>query len=429
MHFKLKKADIPYYGFLLLFLLLFFHRFLVEIGAQDYLRYTLDIVNIALFLFATIRGIRIGTIEKRLTLAFFIVIASGTIAAIINIGRWQSNILYFAFDCRNLLRFVLFFLSCKTLLRESDVIRLLKLILGFHVINCVYIVYQYFTLEVPNYWMRGDNLNGFFGTSTGGNLYVNALLVFTTIIVLYQRSMKICSKHKMYFFIALYLIIAVLIELKAFFIEIVIIAVAFAWPYIKKMTEKQLIRGIIIVIVGTISFVILVRVLYRVYPSMANTLSISRMIELSRTTTGSEIGRLTFFSDVASIIYKGDILSTMIGVGLGTANTNGEMTQFANVYYSTHYSWYSMPYMLIETGAIGLIAYIYSFIALLLHSKNRNQYKRILLCSVMISVFILFYDEAFKIEAGYLLYFLLALPFLKFRATEIFKHMSLGENK
>ena len=146
---------------------------------------------------------------------------------------------------------------------------------------------------------------------------------------------------------------------------------------------------------------------------MANTLSIGRMLELSRTKTANEIGRFTFFEDVISVIYNGDIFSALLGVGLGTANTSGDMTQFAKTYYSTHYSWYSMPYMFIATGVLGLIAYVFSFIVIIIHTQKSNRYYQIVVSSVIISIFILFYDEALKTDAGYLLFFLLSLSYVK----------------
>lgn len=413
MKLRVKKSEFSYILFVILFGVLFFHRFLVEIGFPDFMRYSLDVINVVLFVYAIGHNLKIGKIGKIMIFMYLLIILFGTIASLLNIGTWESNALYYIFDCRSLLRYLLFFLSCISLLREKDIHRLFRLILGFNVINSVYIVYQYFTLEVVIYWMRGDNLNGFFGTATGGNIYVNALMVCTTIIVLYQWSHKLCSTKAVIFFIGLNLIVSVLIELKAVFVEIVIVALAFAWSYRKRLTHRQLMWGIIIVIVGILSFIILAQQLYRLYPWMTDTLSLKTMLELSRTTNGTEIGRFTFLTDIVSLIYKGDWLASLLGVGLGTASTNGKMTVFAQTFYNLHYSWYSVPYMFIETGIFGLIAYFYSFITVIINTKKSNRYYQIAISCVLASIFILFYNEAFKTEAGYLLYFLLALPFVK----------------
>ncbi len=413
MILRVKKSEYSFVLFVLLFSVLFFHRYLIEIGAPDFSRYTLDMINMMMFVLAASKGIRIGRVGGILICLYVGMVIYGTFVSVVGYTQWGTDILHYIFDCRSLLRYLFFFLSCVTLVREIDVKRLFRYILGFHVINSVFIIYQYFTLDVPIYWMRGDNLNGFFGTTTGGNIYVNALLLATTIIVLFERSKGLCDKKIFIFFIALNLSISVLIELKAFFIEIVIIFFAFALPYLKHLTVKQICKGLAIIVVGTVAFWLMINQLYKLYPWMMNTLSLSKMIELAQTSSGTEIGRFTFFKDVVSIIYGGRVVSSLFGVGLGTANISGEMTLFARTYYDTHYSWYSMSYMFIEIGVIGLIVYILSFGVILCYTKKNNYFYQLTLSTVVISFFLLFYDELFRTEAGYLMFFLLSLPFIK----------------
>ena len=53
-------------------------------------------------------------------------------------------------------------------------------------INTILIIYQFITVKVDDFWMRGDYLNGFFGTQRGVNLYVNVLM-FMVILIVYNR--------------------------------------------------------------------------------------------------------------------------------------------------------------------------------------------------------------------------------------------------
>lgn len=421
MHFKIRfnKTQFSYLILFLIFVMLFFHRYIIELGAPGFLKYVIDILNILLFLKAVSKKIKSGNSEKILLFLYIVILVSGTIAMFGNIGVWKVDFILYLFDCRSLIRYLMFFLSCKTLLQPDEIEKIFNLILGFHVINCILVIFQYFTIEVPIYWMRGDNLNGFFGIATGGNIYVNALMITVSIIMMYRWNNNLCSKQTLLLFLVLNIIISVLIELKAYFIELFIIALFFLFPYIKKPTRKHFFWGICIIIGGGIFLYEMVQVLYKIYPWMANTLSLSRLIEISSSNDKREIVRLSAVKDVINIIYNGDIVSALLGVGLGTANTNGTMSEFAQKFYNTHYSWYSFSYIFIETGLLGLLSYILSFINLNIYSKKSNRYSAITKCTSIISIFIIIYNETFKTEAGYLLFFLLSLSFINEKIVRV----------
>lgn len=414
MDFKIRihKIRASYIILFSIFFVLFFHRYTVELGAPGFLKYILDILNILLFILAIYKKRKLENPEKVLLIFYTMLIISGTVATFANISIWEVNFILYLFDCRSLLRYLMFFLSCKTLLDSIGIEKIFNCILGFHIINCILIVYQYFTVEVELYWMRGDNLNGFFGIATGGNIYVNALMLAVTIIVMYKWTNGLCLKKTLIFFLTLNIIISVLIELKAYFIEILIIALFYLWPYIKKPTKKHILWGICIISVGIVVFYKMVNLLYRIYPWMKGTLSINKLVEISSSNGTREIGRLSAVNDVINNIYNGDIISSLLGVGLGTANTNGAMAEFAQRFYDTHYSWYSLSYIFIETGLLGLLAYLLSFIYLFIGSKNIGKYSTITRCASIISIFIIIYNETFRTEAGYFMFFLLSLAFI-----------------
>lgn len=413
MDFKIRihKIKASYAILFSIFVVLFFHRYIIELGVPGFLKYILDVLNILLFIIAVYKKRKLENQEKILLFFYIILIMSGTVAAFANIGVWKANFVLYLFDCRSLLRYLIFFLSCKTLLEPIGTEKIFNFILGFHLINCILIIYQYFTVKVEFYWMRGDNLNGFFGIETGGNIYVNALILAVTIIVMYKWTNGLCSKKILVFFLMLNIITAVLIELKAYFIEIFIIVLFYLWPYIKKPTRKHVLWGICIISGGIVVFYKMVNLLYKIYPWMKGTLSINTLVEISSSNGTREIGRLSAISDVINNIYNGNIISSLLGVGLGTANTNGEMAEFAQRFYDTHYSWYSLPYIFIETGLLGLLAYLLSFLYLFTSSKNMGKYSVITRCSSIISIFIIIYNETFRTEAGYFMFFLLSLAF------------------
>lgn len=410
--FKISTAYLIIWMMMMIF---FFHRFIIQFGAPDEVKYLLDFLNILLFLCAINKKSCLNYKEKKYFFCYVLIFLLGTASALVNVVDWGWNVSYYFFDCRAIIRYIVFFYSCRVLLTNHMINKLFNWILGFHVINSIYIVYQFFTLEVATYWMRGDNLNGFFGVATGGNTYVNVLIIAVTLIILNRWLKKECSLKSMLFFIGMNLAIATLIELKAYYIELLIICAFFSFPYLKRFTSKQLIIGGCFICAGLITFVFLIQWLNKLYPWMKGTFtSITNifMASSSYNNTGN-IGRLSFLKDTYIQIFHKNIFDMILGVGIGTASTSGEMTKFALTYYDkTHYSWLSSAYILVEMGIVGLSLYLYSFM-LLFQCDIKNPWNQITKISCIISVILLIYNETFRTEAGYIMFFLISLAYIK----------------
>ena len=108
-------------------------------------------------------------------------------------------------------------------------------------------------------------------------------------------------------------------------------------------------------------------------------------------------------SGTISKIFKWDIAYTLIGVGLGTANLNGE---FARVFEWTHYSWMSTSYMFVETGLIGFVSYSILLILPYFSCYKESIYKNLSKISALFAIVLMIYDEALKTEAAYMIFFL-----------------------
>lgn len=93
-------------------------------------------------------------------------------------------------------------------------------------------------------------------------------------------------------------------------------------------------------------------------------------------------------------------------------------TEFAQKFYWTNYSWYSTAYMLIETGVVGLIIYIISFLMLFFNIKRDALYASISKCMCLIAIILMIYNESLKTEAGYMIFFLIAIGFSGKREQE-----------
>ena len=407
----IKGKNVSFYILFFMFGFLFFHRFIIQtFGISDGIKYLLDLLNVLLFICALFKQRISNTVFLFFYLFCLIVlIATGMISFLMFGKIWNTSLVNVIFDLRNIIRFPIFFISCYSLLDMKQTEKIFSFIIGFHLCNCFYIVYQYFTLEVAKYWMRGDNLNGFFGTETGGNQFVNVIMIITTMVVIDKYIKKEYSKNFTFFYVGINLAIAILIELKFYFVEFAIIFLYFVAPYLKKPTKKQFLIGGIVLVALPFVYAIMVHILYSIYPWMEGSMSIKGMITMNSSDDGytgkGDFNRLNTISSTITKIFDGDLTRSLIGIGYGTANLNGE---FAKEYEWTHYSWMSTSYMFIETGFIGLICYTISLMLPFFLCRKNSVYMHMSKLGAIFLVALMIYDEALRTEAGYMAFFIVS---------------------
>lgn len=398
------------------FIFILFYRHFVERGVTDNIKYVLDVITIVAFM-VSIAKARITNLFKLSLLVYTFIVIIGTLVRVANITIWDSDIANFLMDIRMLARYPMYAFACASLLDYNDSKNIKKIVYSFNLVNTVLIIYQYFTLNVFDYWMRGDYLNGFFGAFRGGNIYENALLVIVTIIAIEDYTTKKINTATMLVNIGVSLLAATLSELKYYYLEGAVILLIYYASSLKRVTTKKIIRSLIIASICIIGAVYFINILYKLYPWMQGTLtSWTRMLDYFSNSHGDSqgmINRTSFISDINNTIFHGDVIDLIFGVGLGTANTGvfgGSLPEFTQKYSYTTYSWISSSYMLIETGIVGLILYCTAFILPINKKFTRDTSKRkMVICTCIISIMMIFYNETFRTEAGLMMCILLAI--------------------
>ena len=157
---------------------------------------------------------RFTNLFKLLTLIYAYIIVIGTVSRVTNITVWNSDIVHFMMDIRMLARYPMYTFACVSLLNDNDCRIIKKTLYIFNVINTLLIIYQYNTINVLDYWMRGDYLNGFFFFFCGGNVHENVLLVIVTIIAIDDYVAKKINTPLMLINLVVNLLVATITELK-----------------------------------------------------------------------------------------------------------------------------------------------------------------------------------------------------------------------
>lgn len=413
MHLNISNFIEAYVIFIL------FERLLIQLGMPSSIIYILDIINVFFFVVMLTKKNKhqfIGVV-----ISYSIIIISSTIVAFANYMEWHGNPLFTLIELRNIIRFLIFFLTCTSFLNEESYRKIYRILIIFFFINIPCIVYQYFTFHPMGTWTRGDCLNGLFGTTAGGNTFVNVLMLIVIIYLLCRWSNGEISLFSFIIPALFSLLIAALIELKAYFIEFLIL---YIWYLLKKKKKKKekIINCIIIFIFLVFSYFVL-QIMYKEYPWFRETMSLSGMLASLKgngyTGTG-DLNRFTGIFNIPQRFFNGNILDTLFGIGIGNASAftiDGIGTKFYNLHQNSHYNWFSATFIFTQCGVIGLALYLYTFVNLLIKKKKECLFKLNSQIVCIIALFLVFYGEALKTDVGYLVYFALASGFVQLKKT------------
>lgn len=390
----------------------FFFAGLIQLLKLPYmLRYILDVAWVLLLgfmLMARRRGNRAKTGALSLLIVFFFLYT-----AFIYIMQYQS-VFYYLWGVRNNFRFFIAFFACAAFLKEESVSYYDKAFNLFFWGNVAVSLVQYFALD-----LKGDFLGGIFGVERGANGYT---LVFFTIVATNTILSYLEKKEKLGPFLiksAAALLIAALAELKFFFVVFIMILILatlftnFTW------------RKFWAIFGGIAAVLVFSALLESLFPFFKGFLSLESILESATSDKGytgdGDLNRL----NAIPIINEQWLTNTwqrLLGFGLGNCDYAGFdflVTPFFDNYGEMHYTWLSYAFLYLETGWIGM-AFFYGFFILtyvqIQRIENRSEGKvksycrvsRILtICCIAISI----YNAALRTEAGYMMFFTLAIPF------------------
>jgi len=213
-----------------------------------------------------------------------------------------------------------------------------------------------------------------------------------------------------------------LIELKIFFIEIIMIIVLNLDFSPKRITLKKLRNSIIAITAFVLIMYITIQILYKMYPVFANIFTIEKLLASAFNEKGysgaGDFNRLTAVLSSFETFFNYDIIKGLFGIGIGTTSDVGGLSEFAQKYEYTHYSWFSSSYVFTQVGFIGLTLYISTFIFMLKLRNKKSPFSNISKVSALMGIFLLIYGEALKTDIAYLLYFIIATGYVK-RDSEV----------
>lgn len=409
---KIRKWTQPQWLIWLLVVLPFLFGALIEFAGLPWaIRYVLDIAWILLL--CELGGYKRRVGERRTILIVWIgVFFLYTFFSYF--PQYQSG-LYYLWGVRNNFRGYVMFFVCAAMLTQEFAEHMFKLFDVVFWINLVLTLYQHFVLG-----LTGDHLGGVFGTVTGANAYTNIffIIVLTKSLVFYLEKKESTAKCIAKCVAAM--ASAVLAELKFFFVEVLLI-IALA-VLLTNFTWRKLwviLGGILAVFIGAFAISIL-------FPTFAGWFSLDWIISVATSDKGyTNAGDLNRLNAIPAIneLWLQTSQQRLFGLGLGNCDTSSVAaldSPFAKLYGDMHYGWLSYAHMYLECGWIGLVFSFGFFILLFFEIKKigrqavetKRSYCRMAMILSALCVLLLVYNASLRLEAAYMMFFALAVPFV-----------------
>lgn len=410
---RIKKRKQPEYLILLIVFLPFLFGVLLDFMLlPNALKYVLDLAWVVLLalMFMNLEICKAVTRSVSILIVGFIVFVLATF--VIYIFNYQS-VFYYLWGVRNNFRFFVLFFACIIFLKREDANDFLKFFEIFFWVNAIITAVQYFAFGI-----EGDKLGGVFGSTVGCNRYTNLFFgIITAKAIIYYLN----KQEKLWSLIlksGVMMVIAALAEIKFFYIEFVIIIIAAVL-----LTDFS-VRNVIVIVGGLIAASFGAFLLVRFFPDSAGFLSLEGIMEIAASekgyTSSGDLNRLTALSTISN-----DFLTTipkkLFGLGLGNCDMAAYdflMTPFYRQYSFLRYDWFSHAFLFLETGYMGLLFhfgfYIFVFIKAIKKTAilQKTMYNQIAAIVAICCIINTFYNASLRSEAGYMAYFVLALPFL-----------------
>lgn len=413
-----KKSQTSYLLALLGLLPCFFSFFIDFLGLPYMIHYLMDLLWLLLLIYIFLGRQQIkqtGARNIAVLVIFYLVYTSA-----ISVIQFQSAF-YYLWGVRNVFRLYVTFFSVAVFLKKKDADGLFCIFDVLFWINVAVSLVQFFVLD-----FAGDYLGGIFGTEKGANGYTT---VFHTIIITRDVLLYLEKKEKIGVLaikVIAALLIAALAEIKFFFVLFaLILALASLFTNFTWRKLWVLWGGVALVVIGA-------AVLALVFPSSDGFLSLEYFLTAATSSKGytsaGDLNRLNAIPVINELWLQNGWQQTF-GLGLGNCDYAGFdflITPFYKDYGHMHYSWFTYAFVYLETGWVGLVCY-YGFFALVFLGawkierysegtpKTYCRMSRVLaFCCMIISL----YNSSMRTEAGYMMYFALAVPFALNRETK-----------
>lgn len=406
---RIKKRTVPEWLTCFIFIFPFIMFFFIEfLGLPSFVKYFVDAAYVVAVLFLVSSK---QTLLSQKVFPFLIFTVGFLVFTVfVHMFNFQSPF-YYLWGFRNNFRFFIVFILYAIFFDEDDLKNCLKIIDVLFWVNAVISAFQFIVLGYEQ-----DHLGGIFGVKNGCNAFT---LIFFGIVI-GKSVLSFMSKNESSLLCftkcGISLLVAAMAELKIYFIIFPFILVVSA------LITKFSFRKLSLMLVSAVMLIFASMIIATIFKDQ-DIISIERLLETITATnyaTAEDLGRFTAIPTISRNILTKP-LERIFGLGLGNCDTSSFAicnTPFYQSHSYLHYEWFSSAMMFLETGYLGLIAYLSFFVMcfVLARKRMKSGLSKELFCQIsmitsLICIIMVFYNSALRTEAAYLSFFALALPF------------------
>ena len=379
-------------------------------GPASFIKYLPDGILLVMLLLCI--GRKKAVIKRNVLLPLKVALAFFIFCFLVYLFRYQS-VAYFLWGFRNNFRFYIAFFVFVAYLDETDVGTWFKTMDILFWVNAVLSVLQFVVLGID-----GDSLGGIFGIQGGSNGFT---MCFMSVVVGKSLLENFHGEEKTVMSLlkcAAAIMIATMAEMKFFFFVMIYLLIAAA--IMTHFSAKK-----VIYLLLTLGSLMLAAALLVEWFGFEGFFSLERLWESATQQNYSSSGDINRLSAIPGLIQRLDLslLEQTFGMGLGNCDTSAFAvcnTPFYQQYGYLHYTWFTSAMVFLETGYVGLGIYL-SFFAVCFYRARKNNkdgvgnqlFNRLAVIMSLLCAVLVVYNSSLRIEAGYMVYFVLALPFMR----------------
>ena len=412
---KIEKRPIPcWLIFWIVALPLFWGMIFQLLSLPSFIKYTADVAWAGLLCYMVFT--RSNRVDKKILPFVLLVSVFFLYCLVLYLFQYQS-IIYFLWGMRNNFRFYVFFFAVALYFRERDASKVFQLFDILFWVNAPVTLIQYFLFHY-----KQDYLGGIFGVEPGSN--ASTIIFFS--IILSHSLLKYMEKKESFALCAskcvVALFFAALAEMKFFFVFFIIIMTmcalltSFSW-------RKLLILALCALLIFIASTLLVTLFGFESFLSFEKIWELATQKHYSSDQT---VNRLSAISTLSETIVP-NLKDRLFGFGLGNCDTSSFSicnTPFYQTYGHLRYNYFSVAFLFLEVGYIGILLYVAFFVLTFWLTRNRIKkglchdfYGRIAVIIAVLSIILVVYNSSLRTEAGYMVFFVLATPFIKSRSS------------
>ena len=336
----------------------------------------------------------------------------------------------FAWGFRNNFRFLIFLMLCAASLRKEDVYEVVDILYVYLLLNAVIVTYQSRTMSSGFGTAYGDYASGLFSNgeeSRGGNSSLDWLMCIVSAAAIIRYLNKEKGVAYAVVAVACSLYIAALNETKLFFVQIVAIVL------LSLFLARKSFKTILIAAGAVVGLFVAIQALYELFPKFAGFFTLENMFDYASNDSGyTRGGAINRFNSIPYVLdnFLDEPLEAAFGIGLGNADYSSSFSfltsSFYHIFSWTAYQWFSVSFLTVETGLVGLFCYTLIIlncarVALLerIRAVEANALPQIALVVCVIAIMMAICNQSLRMEAmGYTAWLFLSIPFITRRSLD-----------